>query len=878
MRQQTRLVDLVAQLRWAIPVAIALIGAGYAVLELVYFQGDAWSDLEVIRSTLFLGLVGPVMAWITLNWAHKVALAEAQAQEKLARRNRELAVLSEVGKAASQSLDLDQILRTALEKLVGLMSLEAADLWLVEGEGLVRKAHYGDPVGLRSDNGHVALDECVCGHCAQRGEAILIKSLGQERALAHIPCRAAGFESMLSVPMQAKGRVVGVIHVASRRPNAFSPRDTPILQAVGYRVATAVENARLFEQTRRQARQLETASLVSRQVTAILDLDELLAHVVRQIRETLGLAHVNLFLVDALADEIVLRASSGAAAASLQARGLRLKVHGPGITVQVARTGQPFLCNDVGQEPLYLYEALLPNTRAELCIPLRISDVVIGVLDVHSDRPAVFQPDDVVALQILADQVAIALENAHLFRQMRHQYETLRALHDVSLDITARLEPRQVLDVILAQAARLLNAQGSTLVVAVPETGEMTVIAVHNFPAEYLGARMAPGQGSAGQVIVTGQPLIVNDYPHWGGRAALFDQSPYDAIISVPLRWRDQVFGALNVMDRHDRRPFVQDDITLLSLFADLASIALKNAELYDQVLQLSHHLEHKVEERTLELAGARAEVAQKADQLQRLLASTIRVQEEERARIAQDLHDGSNQLVTGTLYQIQAAQQSLAAERFEQAVQSLESAKHLLRDITAENRRLIAGLRPSILDTQGLVAALRWHTGQYQHRTGVACSTQVSGTAVRLAPEVETAIYRIVQESLNNVAAHAHASAAQVRLQFLPESLRLQVEDDGVGFDPAQALSATSHQLGLIGMRERAETIGGRLQVESLPGRGARITLEVPLPTPPTSGDEPFATPQTPSPVILSEAKGDVNLPKVRNLREVEGQPGNTP
>ena len=839
-QQQTRLVDLVAGLRWAIPVAIALIGAGYAVLELVYFQGDAWSDLEVIRSTLFLGLVGPVLAWITLTWAHKVAQAEAQAQEKLARRNRELAVLSEVGKAASQSLDLDEILRTTLEKMVGLTGLEAADLWLVEGDQLTLKAHYGDSVGIMSGPRHIAFDECVCGNCAQRGEAILVKNLGQQLALAHIPCRAAGFESMLSVPMQAKGRVVGVIHVASRRPNAFSARDTHILQGVGYRVATAVENVRLFEQTRRQARQLETASLVSRQVTAILDLDELLAHVVRQIRETLRFSHVNLFLVDALAGEIVLRASNGPAAASLQARGLRLKIQGPGITVQVARTGQPFLCNDVSQEPLYLYEALLPATRAELSIPLRISDVVIGVLDVHSDQPDAFKSDDVVALQILADQVAIALENAHLFREMRHQYETLRALHDISLDITARLEPGQVLDVILSHAARLLNAQGSTLVVVVPETGEIEIMAGYNFPTEYLGARMAPGQGSAGHVIATGQPLIVNDYPRWAGRAAIFDRSPYDAIISVPLRWRDQVFGALNVVDRHDRRPFVQDDVTLLSLFADLASIAIKNAELYDQVLQLSHHLEHKVQERTLELAGARAELAQKADQLQRLLASTIRIQEEERARIAQDLHDGSNQLVTGTLYQIQAAQQSLAAERTEQAVQSLEAAKHLLRDITAENRRLIVGLRPSILDTQGLVAALKWHAGQYQQRTGIACSTQVTGAPTRLAPEVETAIYRIVQESLNNVAAHAHASAVQVRLQFQPESLRLQVEDDGVGFDPTQALSATSTQLGLIGMRERAETIGGRLTIESLPGRGARISLDLPLPTPADSQSTP--------------------------------------
>src|SRR5438105_2987658 len=110
--------------------------------------------------------------------------------------------------------------------------------------------------------------------------------------------------------MQAKSHVAGVIHVASQQRNAFSSRDTHILTAVGHRLATAIENARLFDQTRRQARQLEAASEVSRKVTAILDVDQLLAEVVRLIRETLDYDHVNVFLVDAANREIVLHEGS----------------------------------------------------------------------------------------------------------------------------------------------------------------------------------------------------------------------------------------------------------------------------------------------------------------------------------------------------------------------------------------------------------------------------------------------------------------------------------------------------------------------------------------------------------------------------------------
>jgi signal transduction histidine kinase len=338
------------------------------------------------------------------------------------------------------------------------------------------------------------------------------------------------------------------------------------------------------------------------------------------------------------------------------------------------------------------------------------------------------------------------------------------------------------------------------------------------------------GEGVAGQVVATGEPLIVNDYRSWVGRSLQVPDGPLTAIIGVPLRWQGQVIGVLDVLDQGDRRSFTEEDVQLLSLFADLASIALKNAELYAQVRQAGEQLEHKVERRTRQLARAQEALTQKAEELQRLLQITVQVQEEERTRIARDLHDGSNQLITGTLYEIQAAEESLLHDRKDTALKTLETAKELLRKIEAENRRIISGLRPAVLDAQGLVSALQWHVNTYLEQYSIAYTLRVSGQSVRLPAEVETAVYRIVQESLNNVAAHAQAREVQIQIGFRPAQLRVVIEDNGIGFDYERARTATTGRMGLIGIRERAQSIGGHVEIQSIRGQGTRITLKVPL------------------------------------------------
>lgn len=630
-------------------------------------------------------------------------------------------------------------------------------------------------------------------------------------------------EHFLIIPGQ-----IGLIHTL--RQATIIGTLGPILAWLLLTWATSIARShqQAEEALARRALQLEIASEVSRKVSAILTVDQLLAQVVKLIGDKFGFYHVHLFLVDEHSNEIVLQECSGQASLSLKNQGLRFKIGAESITAWVAQTGQPVLCNDVSQEPRYYSLELLPVIQSELALPLRVGPKIVGVLDVQSERRHAFQQDDLTTLQILGDQIAIAIENADLFQKTRRQVAVMRALHDISLEITSRLDSDRVVAIVIEQATTLLNAQGGSVGIYDPETNLINILAHSN--ANFQGVLMQVGEGAAGRVIATGKPQVINDLRHWKGRSPVYKDSSYNAILTVPLFWREEVFGTLSVLDTGDRRPFTDDDVKLMSLFADLVSIALKNAELFSQVVQLSQNLEHKVEQRTAELVKAREALAQKAEQLQRLLGATVRVQEEERTRIARDLHDGLNQLITAILFEIQATQECVLGQRQVNALEKLATAKTILRTIEAENRRIIYGLRPPILDAQGLVPALKWSLDTLHEYAGIVCTVQTCGEPVRLASDIETAIYRIAQESLNNVVAHAQAQIVCIKVVFQPSLIQIVIQDDGVGFDEEAMLGAASGQMGLIGMKERAQSIGGRIEVRSSPEQGTRITLEVPL------------------------------------------------
>ncbi len=254
-------------------------------------------------------------------------------------------------------------------------------------------------------------------------------------------------------------------------------------------------------------------------------------------------------------------------------------------------------------------------------------------------------------------------------------------------------------------------------------------------------------------------------------------------------------------------------------------------SEEYEQAGRSREHQHSAAREndRATEWLAVKEELARRAEALQQVLIEERRIEERTRAHIARDLHDGVQQLIIGTLFETQAAREALA-EHPDTALQRLDSAQELLHRIEKEMRSAIYNLRPVALDAHGLVPALRECAESFADISQAACDVHVEGTPRRFNADAEVAVFRIVQESLNNIEAHAQAKSCHIHVTWGARNLKVEIADDGRGFDMAKAMREARTHLGLIGMRERAEGMGGVVQIWSRVGEGTRINLSVPL------------------------------------------------
>jgi len=215
---------------------------------------------------------------------------------------------------------------------------------------------------------------------------------------------------------------------------------------------------------------------------------------------------------------------------------------------------------------------------------------------------------------------------------------------------------------------------------------------------------------------------------------------------------------------------------------------------------------------------------------LRAMSSQIINAQEDERLRIARELHDETAQALASLLVRQRVAERSPNPETLQRTMADLRA---LTSEALEGVRRMALELRPTMLDDLGLVAALGAYGRSFSGRTGLAVEFRANGRPERVPPEVELVAYRVVQEALANVARHGSAGRVVVELDARPTALIVTITDDGRGFDPVAALDARHRSLGLFGMRERAALVNGKLTIESAPGRGTCVCLEIPVPQP---------------------------------------------
>jgi signal transduction histidine kinase len=415
--------------------------------------------------------------------------------------------------------------------------------------------------------------------------------------------------------------MLGTLFAVTHGLKEFAHRDVQLLTAIGQQIGVAVDNARLFAAEQRRADQFCVIGEVGRRITSILAVDELLNQIARLIQQTFEYYHVGIGMIEG--DAVVYRVGAGDLwdDPCFEFAPARLMVGVEGITGWVASTGEPLLVPDVSQEPRYVWMRG-SETRSELTVPLKTKGEVIAVLDVQSDQLNAFDESDLLVLQSLAHQAAIAIDNARLYEQARR-----------------------------------------------------------------------------------------------------------------------------------------------------LAVV-------------------------------------------------------EERQRLARELHDSVTQALYGVTLYAEATARQLASERVELATEHLRELRDTAQEALREMRLLIFELRPSVLESEGLVTALRTRLEAVEERAGLGVELRVEGEAP-VPPGIEEGLYRIAQEALTNALKHARASNVCVTLRRGAEAVVLEIADDGLGFDPSTAVEGGG--LGMEGMIERAAAMGGELVLDSEPGGGTSVRVEVP-------------------------------------------------
>ena len=650
------------------------------------------------------------------------------------------------------------------------------------------------------------------------GRIAAIRPIRQE-----IQIKAQNIQSLIVVPMAYGGALVGFLGFESvRAEKTWVEEDIALLKTVGDIFVSALERKQAEKALQRQLEELIILHTIATAAAEATDEDVLIERAVQSMGKILYPDNFGVLLLDEAADVLRVHPSYRAREEMMKRMAdIRATVPlGHGIAGRVAADGQPRRVPDVTCEPAYLEAD--PLIRSELCVPLKAGERVLGVINAESTRQDAFSEADERLLTTFAGQLATAIEKVRLMETLEQRVadrtRELKALYDVTAVASESLDLRTMLEQSLERAlgAMKSNADGrhpagtihlldeaeKTLRLAVQQGVPPDVVA--QIDTMLSDGSLVGADGLTSGVIERREPLVLPDLaadPRMSQSARMPGLHTY---IGVPMQARGRVLGVLSVI-REAKQQFNAEEVALLASIADRVGVAVENARLRQR--------------------------AKKAAVM------------EERERLARELHD----LVTQSLYSLTLfaeAGRELAgtgdadgADRADSCYppyppHPAESVKHHLVRIgeTAQHalkemRLLVYELRPSALEREGLVGALRRRLEAVEKRAGVEARLLVE-ELIELSAPVEEGFYRIAQEALNNALKHSAATSMTVYIRAEDERVELEVVDNGTGFDP-EAVSDRGG-MGLVSMQERAERLGGELTVLSAPGEGTRVKVTV--------------------------------------------------
>ena len=547
-----------------------------------------------------------------------------------------------------------------------------------------------------------------------------------------------------------------------------------------------VEDLKHLNTELRKSQEQTTLMLRSVQMAGgSLELDKVLERIAEMLATASGMPHCGIYLIDEERNLLVRRAGTSNLNKKQREQTKNLQID-PGqfpLVKEALELKGPVISKDARSDPRVNLKILPPfDFGSMLVVPILLGKRVLGVaLNYTMGEGYKITREEVDLAGGIAKSVALAVENARLYGETRQRLAESQGIQRVMTGLLRKNSLPEVLEIICNEALNLTDATGS----AVLMLEDNSILRVTSAVGETLSALdRLPVEGSlAGQAASSGKALLVNDV----GSLELDYLRDIDikSLIAAPLRVESTVIGVLDVINKAGG--FTKDDVRIINLFADQAAIVIDQAQLHQKVEQMAVM--------------------------------------EERQRLARELHDSVTQALYSVNLYAEAARRSLSAGKKGTTLSNLQKVREMTHEAMREMRLLVFELHPLILEKEGLVAALQARLAAVEGRSGLKTEIRLEGEQ-RLPIAIEEELYRIAQEALNNITKHARAMMVQIDLKVSQENVCLEIKDDGMGFDLEAARS--SGGMGLRGMEERTQKIGGVLAIESTPGAGTRLSVNI--------------------------------------------------
>ena len=561
-------------------------------------------------------------------------------------------------------------------------------------------------------------------------------------------------------------------------------------------VRDITKRKRAEEALKRRAVQLALINDIGGKIAAALDLDEVLDRATRLVQESFDYHHVALFILDREREEVVLRAAASSYVTYIP-RDYRLKLT-EGMVGWTATHGVTRLANDVSTDPHYV-RGLSDDamTQAELCVPIQVSGETIGVLDVQSPQLNAFVESDVLLMETLADQIAIAIENARLYQQTDEKLQTrvreLAALYAIAEVMTHPLDLDTILQLVLDSVMGLTGMDSGGILLLDPSTNEFFLRAHRGGSPELIRAVSHKKVDEGLMPRMLNSVLTIDNLSGvTKDRRVAIKKEGLQSLVSIPLKAKGSPLGVM-VIASCSPRTFAPQELELLAAIGNQVGVAVDRANL----------------------------------QAQELRAAIL----EERQAMARQMHDDIAQTLGYLGLQVDSVMDSSSPDQNVEVQAELEGLRRAIEDAYERVRSSIMRLGEDVPGHFDLGAALPEIISEFEKQTGCRVESRVDrGQLSRLPPSVAFQATYIISEALTNVRKHSGADSVHLTLQGLEDGrIEVTIQDNGRGFDLDSEQQSGWGGFGLRFMRERAERVGGSLRVESQPGQGTRVVVSLP-------------------------------------------------